>query len=655
MIMKNLFTSSFIVFILSLNTATHAANYFVSPTGNDNNSGIISQPFLTFEKASSLVKAGDTVFVRGGIYSSRQKINGSSDGTSSNPIVFINYPNETPIIDGSSLTLSSNQALLSIVRWTTKPEMKFYEVIGMTIRYSNERGIYFYKVNQLKIKQCLVHDIETRGIGGYGKYVTIEDNEVYNAVLENINNAYGNNGGWAMGISFTYDYQTNEGVIKSTIRNNYVHDCWGEGMAPGSTSNDMLIEGNTVVNCFSVGIYLNKCTNVTVRNNHVYNTDPTYYRFSQPANGIAMANETSFSSLAKPLDSIYIYNNILSHVRKGISFWHDLSNTSTQNSYHNVEIYYNVILNPTSKSVDFDLLPNGNVQPYNCILKNNIFYYGTTQSDIHNPNGWQVSNNNWFGAGGYPSFAGQGAINADQLFVNANNPGNPLNYKLTSSSPCIGKAIATTRVATDYFGNSRVNPSSIGAHDYSASVPLTLIDFQLMKNKNVIDINWTTAFEIDINHFILERSTQNKGWETIYTPLPMGNYHAKAYYSYRDYEAPHELVFYKLSEKTIHGESIEIAQSTINNTLFNSELELFPNPVNDYLYFKNSTEQEQSNILTGKLSIYNSWGKLVLEKTIKNTPLIKINLADIAAGIYTVRIESYTPLAFEKVSKILKY
>ena len=42
MIMKNLFTSSFIVFILSLNTATHAANYFVSPTGNDNNSGIIS-------------------------------------------------------------------------------------------------------------------------------------------------------------------------------------------------------------------------------------------------------------------------------------------------------------------------------------------------------------------------------------------------------------------------------------------------------------------------------------------------------------------------------------------------------------------------------------------------------------------------------------
>jgi hypothetical protein len=176
-----------------------------------------------------------------------------------------------------------------------------------------------------------------------------------------------------------------------------------------------------------------------------------------------------------------------------------------------------------------------------------------------------------------------------------------------------------------------------------------------MKNKNVIDINWTTAFEIDINHFILERSTQNKGWETINTPLPMGNYHAKAYYSYRDYEAPHELVFYKLSEKTIHGESIEIAQSTINNTLFNSELELFPNPVNDYLYFKNSTEQEQSNILTGKLSIYNSWGKLVLEKTIKNTPLIKINLADIAAGIYTVRIESYTPLAFEKVSKILKY
>ena len=265
MIMKNLFTSSFIVFILSLNTVTHAANYFVSPTGNDNNSGIISQPFLTFEKASSLVNAGDSVFIRGGIYTTKQKIYGINNGTASNPIVFINYPNETPIIDGSSLTLNTNKSLLKITHKTTCNEMKYYEVIGITVRNSNERGIHFYKTTHLVIKNCLVHDVQTRGIGGFGKYVTIEDNEVYNAVLENVNNAYGNNGGWSMGISFTYDYITKEGSIKSIIQNNYVHDCWGEGLGPGITSNDMIVEGNTVANCFSVGIYLDKCTNVTVR------------------------------------------------------------------------------------------------------------------------------------------------------------------------------------------------------------------------------------------------------------------------------------------------------------------------------------------------------------------------------------------------------
>ena len=69
-----------VTFLLYLNMPAFAEEYFISPDGDDNNSGNLANPFRTFEKTVKEVQAGDTVFIRGGGY--KERLNVSSSGQS---------------------------------------------------------------------------------------------------------------------------------------------------------------------------------------------------------------------------------------------------------------------------------------------------------------------------------------------------------------------------------------------------------------------------------------------------------------------------------------------------------------------------------------------------------------------------------------------
>ena len=51
-------------------SAAHAfgAAYYVATDGNDGNAGSKDKPFATLNKANAVVHAGDTVWIRGGVY-----------------------------------------------------------------------------------------------------------------------------------------------------------------------------------------------------------------------------------------------------------------------------------------------------------------------------------------------------------------------------------------------------------------------------------------------------------------------------------------------------------------------------------------------------------------------------------------------------------
>jgi len=93
------------------------AIYFLSATGSDGGGdGTITNPWFTLEKAWTVVSAGDTVYMRGGIYqyTTQQDLNGKN-GTSGNLIKVWGYPGETANIRGESyvFNVSTDQDLIS--------------------------------------------------------------------------------------------------------------------------------------------------------------------------------------------------------------------------------------------------------------------------------------------------------------------------------------------------------------------------------------------------------------------------------------------------------------------------------------------------------------------------------------------------------------
>ncbi|MFC2089364.1 T9SS type A sorting domain-containing protein [Bacteroidota bacterium] len=81
--------------------ALGAQNIYVSTNGDDSFEGSLEDPFLTIQKAANMVKPGDTVWIRGGIY--RESVSLSTDGLEGQPVVFCAYQGEEVVISGCDL------------------------------------------------------------------------------------------------------------------------------------------------------------------------------------------------------------------------------------------------------------------------------------------------------------------------------------------------------------------------------------------------------------------------------------------------------------------------------------------------------------------------------------------------------------------------
>ncbi len=102
------------VFFLAATPALWAATYYVAPTGKDENSGSLNQPFATLQKGHDMASAGDTVYIRGGTYDITTPttpgagISITKSGTSdANRINFWAYHGEVPVFDFSKLEIST--------------------------------------------------------------------------------------------------------------------------------------------------------------------------------------------------------------------------------------------------------------------------------------------------------------------------------------------------------------------------------------------------------------------------------------------------------------------------------------------------------------------------------------------------------------------
>jgi len=81
-----------------------SVNYYVSTGGNDKNPGTREKPFRTIQKAADKMVAGDTCYVRNGLY--RELVRPRRSGSKEKPIRFEAWPGEVVILSGTKPILS---------------------------------------------------------------------------------------------------------------------------------------------------------------------------------------------------------------------------------------------------------------------------------------------------------------------------------------------------------------------------------------------------------------------------------------------------------------------------------------------------------------------------------------------------------------------
>ncbi|MHC1733952.1 MAG: right-handed parallel beta-helix repeat-containing protein [Bacteroidales bacterium] len=154
-----------------------AQPYYVSTTGSDSNTGTLANPFKTITKAVSVVQAGETIYVRGGIYNLTATIILGKSGTGSAGIILIAYPGEKPVLDFSGQTLGgSNRGIVLTGSW--------WYIKGFSIRGAGDNGMLITGGNNNTVELCSFYRNRDSGMqldNGASNNTVINCDSYYNA------------------------------------------------------------------------------------------------------------------------------------------------------------------------------------------------------------------------------------------------------------------------------------------------------------------------------------------------------------------------------------------------------------------------------------------------------------------------------------------
>jgi len=250
--MKKFYSSSIFLalfFSVLLVGNLEAATYYIDGSnGKDSNSGNLVLPWKTISKANSILKAGDTVYIRSGTY--KEKIAPANSGSPGTYITYQNYTGETPTISGGS-TYQANLAGKSYIKIDG---LRFSDAISEWIRldgstYNVIQNCTFYKAaayagirlinssNYNKILNNVFPDapINATNDGTMPVDIIRPINVKYN-VFEG--NTFGNSSHQSIDIEGT-------GSKYNVIRNNFFQNKYHTGLSVYANPTWHLIENNT--------------------------------------------------------------------------------------------------------------------------------------------------------------------------------------------------------------------------------------------------------------------------------------------------------------------------------------------------------------------------------------------------------------------------
>ncbi len=411
----------------------NAADYYVSPQGNDNAPGSEVKPWKSIQHAADTLIAGDTVFIREGSYNER--VLPKNSGKPGAYITYTSYPGERATIDGAGIA---------------------YDWAGLF----HINGTSYIKISELNFTNSAYFGIEIRGDV---QHITIEKNHFHKCHSSAVH-AWFNKARWTISdivIDGNEITETNMsgsqeaislcGVNGFEIMNNHVHHIHKEGIDAKEGSSNGKIHHNHVHDFytkFAVGIYIDSSRsegkNIEIYQNTIHDAK----------SGISLATE-----LGGSLTNIKIYNNLIYGNRHGFSIHHyekpgthlkkDIS--LINNTFHNNELAVRM----TEVKENFA----------NLIIRNNIFSgKGRAATNLGSLKEEDLTmDHNLFGPASKIHTFGKNTLKGDPQFINAAKA----DFRLQKDSPAIDRGSAEKAPSSDFDGNTRPRGKAydIGAYE----------------------------------------------------------------------------------------------------------------------------------------------------------------------------------------------
>jgi hypothetical protein len=242
-----------------------ATTYYVANAGADSNSGSLTQPWRTIQKAANILAPGDTVLVRSGTYNERVTVNVSGSATGG-LISFQAYPGETPVVDGTGLTAPSFESALFFLADKAYVLISGFEIRNYKTTSPNAvpAGIFVEGASHdIQLLNNKIHGIENNYNGvaanafGVAFYGTSAAQSISNVIVDG-NEVYNLKTGSSESMTF------NGNVELFQVTNNLVHDnnnigidfIGFEGTCPDAMMDQArngICKGNTVWNIDTTG------------------------------------------------------------------------------------------------------------------------------------------------------------------------------------------------------------------------------------------------------------------------------------------------------------------------------------------------------------------------------------------------------------------
>ncbi len=225
---------------------------------------------------------------------------------------------------------------------------------------------------------------------------------------------------------------------------------------------------------------------------------------------------------------------------------------------------------------------------------------------------------------------------SSNMFVNQTKTFNNTSFSFALQSYSFSVAANSTDSYVDIEITSNANNATYGliVDDFSlinttASLPVVFKSFTAKSNQSDVVLNWITASEVNNKHYVVERSVNG----TVYTAI--GTVAASASYNYHftDSKVSSPVVYYRLKQVDIDGNSTYSIVVKVNNQVAVQLTDVYPNPVRSNVNVAISV----ANAASFQLQIISNNGKVVVSKSLSVTAgssQHSISLETVSAGVY---------------------